>query len=316
MEAYETLGDAARRAAYDAGQSNAPLFEQGAPWEEVLGRVVDAVVGPRDIRARAGQDHQYRVTLTTVQAARGCKQSLELPSFVSCEVCDGRGFPLEVFPTVCERCQGAGSVEHRRSLRRVVDHCEGCQGLGYLVSKACSACGGARSQEIRQSVVIEVPAGVSTGERLVVRGAGAPGVQGGASGDCFVIVTVAPHPLLTVVGRDVTMVRPVSVFEAMAGGWITVPTLDGRRRLRLPAHTKDGDVLRMPGLGVGAQPDARGDQLVTLMVEQPAALDEEAREQLRSLSQRLGLEAFPKTTRFDEDMVSEDEQRVSEDEHE
>ena len=141
-------------------------------------------------------------------------------------------------------------------------------------------------------------------------------MQGGEAGDCFVIVTVEPHPVLRVVGRDVRMTRPVTVFEAIAGGWITVPTLDGPRRLRLPANTSAGDVLRMSGLGVGAAAGERGDQLVTLEVEQPTALDEAAREQLRSLSQRLGAEAFPRTTRFDGDMVSESENRVSESERE
>ncbi|MDP6945591.1 MAG: J domain-containing protein [Myxococcota bacterium] len=304
VEAYEALGEASRRSAYDAGVVVTPPVQRGEPWEEILGRVVDAVVGPRDARSVAGRDHEYRLTITAQQAARGCQSSLELPWLVDCEACEGRGFPLEVFPTVCTRCHGAGSLEQRRALRRVLESCDACHGRGYLVSQPCEACGGRRSQEVRRPIVIDVPAGVATGERLLVKGGGQRGAGGGEDGDCFVVVTVEPHPALTVVGRDVTLCRPVPVFEAIAGGWITVPTFDGPRRLRLPANTLAGTVLRMPGLGVGAEEDARGDQLVTLDIEYPEALDEASREQLEALGAGLGPEAFPRTTRFLRDVVS------------
>jgi len=299
VQAYETLSDEALRSAYDSGSPTGHPIEPGAPWEELLGRVVDAVVGPKDARPIAGRDHQYRLALTTPEAARGCTRPLDLPWPEICEACEGRGFPLEVFPTVCERCQGAGCLEQRRMLRRVLDRCETCEGRGYLVVEPCAACEGARSREARKVVNIDVPAGVSSGDKLVVRGAGEPGTQGGQDGDCFVVVVVEPHPVLSVSGRDVLMRRPVTALQVLAGEWITVPTVDGPRRLRLPVGAQDGAVLRMPGLGVGASDESHGDQLVTLEVEHPSAVDETGREALEHLAAHLGPEAFPRTARFD-----------------
>jgi len=117
-----------------------------------------------------------------------------------------------------------------------------------------------------------------------------------------VVVTVDPHPVLTVVGRDVTMSRPVAILKALAGGWVTVPTLDGPRRLRLPPDAVTGTVLRMAGLGVGDKD--RGDQLVTLEVEYPATLTPSARDALDELAAHLGSEAFPRTARFDKEHVA------------
>lgn len=299
VEAYETLGNETQRGLYDAGTSTVPPVEPGAPWEELLGRVVDAVIGPRDKRPSPGRDHQYRLELTLKEAARGCTHSLQLPLQADCQRCEGRGFPLEIFPTICPRCQGAGGLEQRRTLRRVVEICEECDAKGFLVTQPCTDCAGSGARDVRRAVTIDVPAGVSTGAKLVVRGAGQPGVRGGEDGDCFVIVAVGADPVLTVVGRDVMMTRPVTAFQAIAGGWISVPTLDGARRLRLPSNSLNGRVLRMTGLGVGAESGDRGDQLVTLDIEYPQRLDEPARDTLSNLGARLGPEAFPRTSRFE-----------------
>jgi molecular chaperone DnaJ len=301
VQAYEVLGDTDARRAYDAGKvSEAPAQAVGA-LEEVLGRVVDAFVGRRDDRSTSGRDHQYRLSLSLEEAARGCVQTLELPWDVECLQCEGRGFPLEVFPTVCQDCQGGGAIEQRRSLRRVLESCSSCSGQGYLVASPCSGCSGTRAVEQRRSVTIDVPAGVITGSRLVVRGAGQAGAWGGSSGDCFVMVTVAGHPVLSVSGRDVEMTRPVTVLQALTGGWLTVPTIDGPKRLSLPSNTRDGAILRMVGLGIGAEGEVCGDQRVTIEVEYPVSLDNLMVEALRSIDAEAGSEIFPKTRRFNTD---------------
>jgi molecular chaperone DnaJ len=300
VQAYETLGDADARQAYDAGSTPNPVVKPGGPIEELLGRVVDAVVGTRNARSASGRDHQYRLTLSLERAGRGCTQTLELPWRADCTRCEGRGFPLEVFPSVCQDCQGAGAIEHRRSLRRVLESCAGCSGQGYVVSTPCVECAGTGSQEIRRSVTIDVPAGVVTGSRLVVKGAGQAGSWGGATGDCFVIVKVAPHPVLSASGRDVLMRRPVTALQALTGGWLTVPTLDGSRRLQLPPSTMDQAVFRLAGLGIGADRAGRGDQLVTVEIEFPVSMSDETIEALKRLDAQAGSEVFPRTRRFEQ----------------
>ena len=313
VEAYEVLGDPPARRIYDEGGVIPMPAAEGVSWDELLGRVVDSVVGAKDLRSVAGRDHQYRLSLTLREAARGCTKVLELPIHVLCESCEGRGFPLEAFPTICPQCQGTGASEARHVLRKVVDHCAACTGKGYQVAELCALCEGCGTQEVRKPVSIDVPAGVLDGARLVVRGAGQPGVQGGADGDCFVVVRVEPDPVLRVIERDVVMTRPVTALQALTGGWVRVPTLDGTRKLRLPANVRTDTVLRMTGLGVGADDEPRGDQLVTLTVEFPVMLDDEARDAFTAIAARLGAEAFPQTACFDrehggrDDVVPSDE---------
>ncbi|MGB0590033.1 MAG: DnaJ C-terminal domain-containing protein [Myxococcota bacterium] len=300
VQAYEVLGDEGARSAYDAGAVDSPLIQPVGPLEEVLGRVVDAFVERRDARAESGRDHQYRLTLTLEQAARGCAQALELPKTIECIRCEGRGFPLEVFPKVCQACQGGGAIEHRRQLRRVLENCAVCDGQGYVVTTPCSLCDGARVVEERRFVTIDVPPGVKSGSKLVVKGAGQPGRKGGAPGDCFVVVTVSEHAVLRISGQDVRMKRPVSVLQSLTGGWLTVPTLDGVRRLKLPKNTRDKSVLRMAGLGLGGEGEGRGDQLVTIEVEYPVSLDDAMLASLKAMDTHGGTEVFPKTSRFNE----------------
>ena len=298
VEAYEVLGEPTARARYDSGHRSPPAAEV-TPFEELLGRVVDAFVSVRDERRMAGRDHQYRMTLSFAEAARGVSKVLELPHKVRCSSCEGRGFPLEVLPLVCEGCQGAGALESRKSLRRVIERCEACNGQGYIIEQSCTQCAGEGLQEVRRSVTIDVPAGVTSASRLVVKGAGQPGTGGGASGDCFVLVTIEPHPVLMRSGRDVVMSRPVTVLQALTGAWLTVPTVDGVRRLRLPANSANESILRMVGLGIGSPAGERGDQLVTIEIEYPADMSEELKEALTLLEQGSGEEVFPLTRRFE-----------------
>ena len=250
------MGDEKRRKTYDDG--SVVLVEEATGWEEILGRVVDAFVSPLDTRSVAGRDHQYQLSLSLKEAARGCTKSLSLPRQTRCDVCEGRGFPLEVFPSVCSQCQGAGAIEERRSLRRVVIACEGCAGRGYCLSEPCVGCAGQGRVPLRQEVSIDIPAGVVDGATLVVRGAGQAGTMGGASGDCFVKVQVQPDPVLSIVGSHVTMTRTITALQAMRGDWVVVPTLDGASRLRVPRNALSGSVLRMPGFGVGPELRAPG----------------------------------------------------------
>jgi len=304
VEAYETLGDPAARARYDQGHS-LPRKEESNGLEEVLGRVVDAFVGVHDARHVDGRDRQYRLSISFESAARGTTETLELPEPQPCATCDGRGFPLEVLPQVCHTCQGAGAQEVRRTLRRVIESCVACSGLGYSVSRPCESCAGVGTSEVRRKVEIQVPAGVMNGARLVVRGAGEDGEGKGASGDCFVLVEVLAHPYFERRGQDVVMTRPVTVLQAIRGGWIKVPTLDGPRRVHLPSNAEPKLVLRMLGLGVGDKAGQRGDQLVHIEVEQPAKLSSDLEETLGRLDEISGPDVFPTTRKFEASFEAE-----------
>ncbi|MCB9727552.1 MAG: DnaJ domain-containing protein [Deltaproteobacteria bacterium] len=300
VEAFGILGDPERRERYDAGQAiDAPKVEEGTALAELFGSVVDQLFGVKARSLQPGPDVLYRLDLEFAEAALGTRRELSLPRPDPCARCDGRGFPLEHLPEICPRCAGRGEIQRRRGLRSAVEACPDCDGRGHLVVVACEACEGRGRVEVRRPLRIDVPPGVADGAELLIRGAGGAGRHGGPPGDCIVRLTVRPHPLLRRRGMDVLLERPVRVFDAMAGGWLDVPTLEGPRRLRLAPNTGDGAVLRMSGLGVAATGGARGDQLVTIRLEWPTGLSAEQAAALEALARQSGPETFPRTARFE-----------------
>jgi molecular chaperone DnaJ len=314
VEAFGVLGEPAKRQAYDAGQAiDAPRIEEGRPLAELFGAVVDQLFGVKERRIERGADVLYRLEVSLAEAAVGVRRELSLPRPEPCAECEGRGFPMEHLPEICERCAGRGEIQLRRGLRSVLEACPDCEGRGHIPVVACAACAGRGLCEVRRAVRIDVPAGVADGAELLVRSAGGAGRFGGEPGDCLLRVSVRPHPLLRRSGSEVVLERPVRIFDAIAGGWLTVPTLDGARRLRLPAGTRDGAVLRMTGLGMGGPGGGRGDQLVTVRVEWPTGLGDQARAALSALAEAAGPDTFPRTAGFDAAVAGEAAERPEDD---
>jgi len=119
---------------------------------------------------------------------------------------------------------------------------------------------------------VSIPPGVRDAQRIRLQGQGGPGRDGGAAGDLFLTVRVAPHPIWRREGDDLGLDAPVSVAEAMFGAEIEIPTLDGRVKLKVPPGSQSGSNLRLKGKGVPGRRGARaGDLLVSLVVTVPDA---------------------------------------------
>ncbi len=301
VRAWEILGHRDRRSAYDAGQAvvEGPRIEAGTALQELFGGLVDGLFGVRDRRPRPGRDRRYELRLGLREVARGTRRELSLPHEEPCSACEGRGFPLSSLPHVCARCGGSGEVQRRPTLRSTLEACEDCDGRGFRFTEACGVCKGTGEQTVRRKVDVVVPVGVVDGQELRMRGAGEPGSHGGEPGDLWIRVSVEPHPVLRRQGDDVLLRRPVPLLRALLGGWIEVPTVDGGRRVRLPAGVADGEVLRMEGLGIERPDGRRGDQLVTLSLEAPHAVDGSLREGLESALAAAAEGTFPRSERFE-----------------
>lgn len=301
VEAYGVLGDPARRATYDAGAlAPSTIVERSGNIAEAIGGVFDRLVGVRDDRPQPGRNRVYKVTVPFVDAMNGTLHTLALPDDAPCGRCDGRGFEPGAIPEICERCAGDGQLQSRPFLRASLAPCPDCGARGYVTDRPCRACDGAGSISTTRRLEIRIPPGVSHGQTLRVRGAGEPGRYGGADGDCLVHVSIMPHRHLRREGRHLIVDRPVSVFTAIAGGVIRVPTLRGARTLKVPAGVSDGATLRLAGHGLpdphGAEP---GDLLVRVALELPRDLDDEARAAVADLAARLPADACPADRAFD-----------------
>ncbi len=205
--------------------------------------------GPRgQSAARRGQDIETPVELSLEEAFLGAARTVRLQSAEACRVCGGSG---DVAGAVCHTCDGTGQVARERRLE------------------------------------VKVPAGAKTGSRVRVAGEGRPGMGGGPSGDLYLVVTVLSHPRFERRGDDLAVEVAVPYVDAILGGEVELPTLDGRVMLRIPALTQNGRQIRLGGKGmpVLGTPGQRGDLLARVRVHLPERLSDEEREHIEALRQ-------------------------------
>jgi molecular chaperone DnaJ len=161
------------------------------------------------------------------------------------------------------------------TIRRALS-CPTCSGTGRVGRKSCTACAGTGTVEKRERLEVKIPAGVADGGRVRVSGKGGAGRAGGATGDLYFRVKLRPHPLIRRDGQDLTIEVPITVSEAVLGATITVPTLKGNIKVKVPPGSQSGQRLRVAGRGA---PDPRGgaagDLYVRLMIQVPTKGDDD-----------------------------------------
>lgn len=235
-------------------------------------------------RPRKGSDLTADVTLSFRDAATGTSVPLSITSPSSCTTCHGSGAKPGTSPRVCPRCNGSGVVSRNQGAFGFSEPCDDCRGTGSIIDDPCADCRGTGVQNRTRSVTVRVPAGVADGQRVRVAGRGEAGLRGAGAGDLLVTVHVTPDRVFGRSGDDLTLVIPVSYSELVLGTTLSVPTLDGRVGLKVPAGTADGRTFRVKGRGI-AKKSTTGDLLVTVKVAVPSELDDAAREALEQYAE-------------------------------
>ncbi|MEV4919029.1 molecular chaperone DnaJ [Streptomyces tirandamycinicus] len=232
---------------------------------------------------RRGQDVESEVTLSFTEAVDGATVPLRMSSQQPCKACSGTG-DKNGTPRVCPTCVGTGQVSRGGSGSfSLTDPCVDCKGRGLIAENPCEVCHGSGRAKSSRTMQVRIPAGVSDGQRIRLRGKGAPGERGGPAGDLYVVVHVGEHPVFGRKGDNLTVTVPVSFAEAALGGEVRVPTLGGPPvTLKLPAGTPNGRTMRARGKGAVRKDGTRGDLLVTVEVAVPVELGDEAREALEA----------------------------------
>jgi molecular chaperone DnaJ len=265
------------------------LFEGGgsASFSDIFGgafrdgRSARGAASRPGSRARRGNDLETETTLGFREAARGVTIPLRITSQVTCETCRGSGARKGTAPRKCSACEGSGLVTRQEGSFGFTEPCAQCRGAGQIIDDPCPDCHGTGLTTRSRTITMRVPPGVHDGQRIRLAEQGEPGTRGGGPGDLYVTVHVEPDAVFTRDGDDLRLTVPVRFTELALGATVTVPTLDGKVGVRVPAGTADGRTLRVRGKGVAKRGGGAGDLLVTLQVSVPVKLDEAALESLR-----------------------------------
>ena len=313
-EAYEVLSDPQKRAQYDryghAGPDQGFTFgdsdfhrARDAYREFGFGGFDDlfdmffrqgAPRGRTRQRIRQGESIEYKLRITLEDAAHGTKMSVTVPRLVACDRCLGTGMEPGSSKRTCPTCEGRGQIQHRQQslLGSFVNvrACPECSGTGEILEQPCNRCHGSSRVKEKSHISITVPAGVDTGSRLRLKGQGNAGIEGGPSGDLFIMIELIPHPQFTRDGREIHSTVTVSYPDAALGTKIRVDTLWGEEELTIPAGTQPGDVFRLRGKGIANvhRGGGKGDHLVAVILQVPRK---------HSGKQRKALEAYAETMR-------------------
>ena len=310
-EAYEVLRDADKRRMYDqfghagvqggAGAGGAGGFGGGAGgFDFDLSDALRAFMrdfgggsfgdifgeaGGRRAHSGRGRDLQVKVKLTLEEIAAGVEKKIKIRRQVACSTCKGSGSRGSTAASTCPQCAGAGQV--RRVQRTLLGQfmnvvtCPQCHGEGRVVTDPCSDCNGTGTVRGEATVNVKIPAGVSAGNYLTLKGEGDHGERGGSSGDVYVVVEEAEHELFERHGDDLLLNVPVSIVDLALGTKVQIPTVDGRVSLKIPAGTQSHKVFRMRGKGIPhLHGRDRGDQLVRIIAWTPQQLGKEERKRL------------------------------------
>ncbi len=293
-EAYETLSDSQKRAAYD--QYGHAAFEAGGggggfggfggagaagfDFSDIFGDIFGGGRGRSNVHR--GADLRYNLEITLEEAARGTETQIRVPTMAECDTCHGSGAKPGSSPTTCTTCGGHGQVRMQQGFFSIQQTCPRCHGSGKTISSPCPSCHGAGRLKQHKTLSVKIPAGVDNDDRIRLTGEGEAGVNGGPAGDLYVAIQITPHQVFQREHSDLHCEMPISFVTAALGGEIEIPTLDGSARIKIPAETQSGKVFRLRGKGIKSLRSANyGDLHCHVVVETPVNLTDRQKELLR-----------------------------------
>lgn len=265
------------------------------------GGLGDLFGGGRRTRRSAptrGSDTSAELTISFEEAFSGVTTTLQVRGQAPCSHCGGSGAEPPSRPVTCPTCRGTGSVASNQGLFAFSEPCPECRGAGVVIDNPCSQCRGSGVEVRTRSIRVRIPAGVKDGATIRIPGKGEPGRNGGPPGDLLVKVQVGSHPIFGRSGNNLTVTVPVSYTEAVLGTKLTIPTMDGPVKIKVPSGTTSGRVFRVKGRGFPSGRSKQGDLLAKVEIQVPAKLSKDEKQLLEQLSSydteemRAHLEAY------------------------
>ncbi len=297
-EAYEMLSDPQKRAAYDqyghAGVDPSSGMGAGAggfggfsdAFGDIFGDIFGGGRGGGRSNVYRGSDLKYNLEVSLEEAAKGTETKIRIPTYDECAKCHGSGAKPGTEPVTCNTCRGQGQVRVTQGFFSIAQTCPDCHGSGKVIKTPCGDCSGQGRIKNNKTLSVKIPAGVDQGDRIRLSGEGEAGVNGGPSGDLYVVVNIREHDVFTRDGNNLHCEMPISFSTAALGGEIQIPTLDGYAKIKVSPETQTGKIFRLKGKGIkGVRSSTFGDLMCHVIVETPVNLTERQKELLSELEQ-------------------------------
>jgi len=299
-EAFQILSDPQKRAQYDQFGSAAfrPEDFAGFRWPSFdelfrdfgFGDIFDVFSSFRERTKTVpeeGADLKYDLEIALEDAFHGKIEKIDVPSFVVCEICNGTGAKHGHLKD-CPNCDGTGEIKkiQRSAFAQIINitTCNKCNGSGRIIEKPCDNCKGVGRVRKTKKIEVKIPKGVDNGSYLRIAGQGEAEHNGGHPGDLYVVIHIKEHPIFDRYENDLFCQTIISLGQAIFGGEIEVPTINGKAKLKIPAGTQSHTVFRLKGQGMpNLHTSKRGDQLVKIIVKIPDNLNEKQKKILKEV---------------------------------
>jgi len=314
QEAYDILSDNEKRSLYDQfghaglkGRFSSSGFGQGEDIFEGFQSIFEDFFGGgrRQRQSQRGRDLRYRMKIDFWEAVRGVKKTIEIERAQACSACEGSGCEKGYKAETCPTCDGRGQVAVRQGFFSIAQTCPHCQGEGRIIKKPCKTCKGRGLEQRTSELEVNIPAGVDTGIRLRLQNEGEATPHGGGLGDLYVEIEVEADPNFERDGSDLYTRVYIPFTVAVMGGSIEVPSLDGKKSIKISKHLKTPHVEILRNEGVqDLRSGRRGNLYVELHIHTPEELSERGQEILRELDQELVSQASDKIKNEDSKKAS------------
>jgi molecular chaperone DnaJ len=303
-QAHDVLGDPDKRKQYDSGSGP---FAGGASggfggfgnfdfdassMGDILSNLFSGSTSGRRVRtkprAERGADAEAQLKISFDQAVDGAQVPLSVSASTTCSTCHGTGAKPGTAPRVCPRCEGRGIETQGQGMFSISQPCSQCGGRGTIIEDPCPTCRGTGAVRTMRRYRVNIPAGVKNGSRIRLPGKGEPGSNGGPPGDLYVVVHVAPSPIFKHRGDNLEVEVPLTIPEALRGAEVEVPTLHGRKTLRVKPGTRHGTVQRLRGEGPPKPgSDTRSDIHYRFVIDVPDKLNKDQEKAVDGLAKTM-----------------------------